>query len=89
VRRGGSILVLGGHPGSSTVDLLDLTVREVALQGSVSHCFADFVAAATSIGAGDLARVRRPVMLAPLERGPELLREGDPSGKRILVPALP
>jgi (R,R)-butanediol dehydrogenase/meso-butanediol dehydrogenase/diacetyl reductase len=88
VRRGGRILVLGGHPRPTDVDLLDLTVREVVLQGSVSHCFADFVAAADSINAGDLARVRREVELAPLESGPALLRAEPATAKRILVPGL-
>jgi hypothetical protein len=39
------VFVLGGHPKPTPVDLLDLTVREIAFQGSVSHCFADFVRA--------------------------------------------
>jgi (R,R)-butanediol dehydrogenase/meso-butanediol dehydrogenase/diacetyl reductase len=89
VRRGGRILVLGGHPGGTDVDLLDLTVREIALQGSVSHCFADFVAAAKAITAGDLARARRRVEFAPLESGPAMLREEAAATKRILVPGLP
>ena len=42
VRRGGRVVVLGGHPRTTGLDLLDLTVREVALEGSVSHCFTDF-----------------------------------------------
>ena len=88
VRRGGRILVLGGHPRPTPIDLLDLTVREVALQGSVSHCFADFVAAANAITAGELARVRRQVEFAPLESGPALLREEAATTKRILVPGL-
>jgi threonine dehydrogenase-like Zn-dependent dehydrogenase len=88
VRRGGRILVLGGHPKPTPVDLLDLTVREIALQGSVSHCFADFVRAAEAITAGDVARTPRPVTVAPLEQGPELLRTGESSTKRILVPGL-
>ena len=57
-------------------------MREVALQGSVSHCFADFVRAAEDITAGDLARARRPVTLAPLEDGPALLLAEDAAGKR-------
>jgi (R,R)-butanediol dehydrogenase/meso-butanediol dehydrogenase/diacetyl reductase len=88
VRRGGRILVLGGHPQSTPVDLLDLTIREVALQGSVSHCFADFVRAAEAITAGDVARARRPITMAPLEQGPALLRAEESSSKRILMPAL-
>lgn len=88
VRRGGRILVLGGHPRPTPVDLLDLTVREIALQGSVSHCFADFVRAAEAITSGDVARTRRPITLAPLEQGPALLREEDSSTKRILMPSL-
>jgi (R,R)-butanediol dehydrogenase/meso-butanediol dehydrogenase/diacetyl reductase len=88
VRRGGRILVLGGHPRPTEIDLLDLTIREVVLQGSVSHCHADFVAAAHAITAGDLARVHRRVELAPLESGPELLRAGSATAKRVLVPGL-
>jgi threonine dehydrogenase-like Zn-dependent dehydrogenase len=87
VRRGGRIFVLGGHPEPTPVDLLDLTVREIALQGSVSHCFADFVRAAEAITAGDVARTRRPVIVAPLEQGPALLK-AESSDKRILVPGL-
>lgn len=86
VRRGGRILVLGGHPEPIGVGLLDLVIREVVLQGSVSHCFADFVAAAGAITAGDLARTRRPFELSPLEAGPALLREEAATVKRILVP---
>ena len=67
VRRGGRIVVMGGHPGPTEVDLLDLVIREVTLQGSVSHCFADFVAAAGAITAGGLARAHRQVAFAPLE----------------------
>ena len=89
VRRGGRILVLGGHPQPSQIDLLDLTIREVALQGSVSHCFADFVVAARSITAGDLARAHRQVEFAPLESGPALLRAEGATTKRILVPSQP
>jgi (R,R)-butanediol dehydrogenase / meso-butanediol dehydrogenase / diacetyl reductase len=86
VRRGGRILVLGGHPQPTTVDLLDLTVREVALQGSVSHTFADFVAAAAAITAGDLALAPRQVEFASLESGPALLPIEATTTKRILVP---
>ncbi len=88
VRRGGRILVLGGHPQPTPVDLLDLTVREIVLQGSVSHCFADFVRAAEAITAGDVARARRPITVAPLEQGPALLRAEESSSKRILMPGL-
>ena len=88
VRRGGRIVVLGGHPGSTEMDLLDLTVREISVQGSASHCFADFVAAAAAITAGDLARARRQVEFAPLESGPALLRAEAATTKRILVPGL-
>ncbi len=79
---------MGGHPGPTEVDLLDLVVREITLQGSVSHCFADFVAAAKAITAGELARAHRPVEFAPLESGPALLREEAATSKRILVPGL-
>jgi (R,R)-butanediol dehydrogenase / meso-butanediol dehydrogenase / diacetyl reductase len=89
VRRGGRIVVLGGHPQASAVGLLDLVIREVALEGSVSHCFADFVAAARSITAGDLGRAHRQVELAPLESGPALLRTEAATTKRILVPGRP
>jgi len=88
VRRGGRIVVLGGHPGRTEIDLLDLVIREVTLEGSVSHCFADFVAAAGAITAGDLARAQRPVTFAPLEAGPALLRTESAATKRILVPSL-
>ena len=89
VRRGGRILVLGGHPKPTEIGLLDLTIREVALQGSVSHCFADFVAAARSITAGDLARAPRQVEFSPLEAGPALLRAEGATAKRILRPSQP
>ncbi|HEY4190320.1 MAG TPA: alcohol dehydrogenase catalytic domain-containing protein [Candidatus Limnocylindrales bacterium] len=88
VRRGGRIVVLGGHPRTTGIDLLDLTVREVALEGSVSHCFTDFRRAAEEITGGGLARTRRPIALAPLEDGPALLRDEDATVKRILVPGL-
>lgn len=88
VRRGGRIVVLGGHPRPTPIDLLDLVIREVVLEGSVSHCFADFEAAARAIGSGDLGRARRPVEIAGLEDGPRLLRADAPSTKRILVPDL-
>jgi threonine dehydrogenase-like Zn-dependent dehydrogenase len=88
VRRGGRIIVLGGHPRPTPISLLDLVIREIVLHGSVSHCFADFAAAARSISAGDLARMRRPVELAPLESGPELLRTDAATTKRILVPSV-
>jgi len=89
VRRGGRVVVLGGHPRTTGLDLLDLTVREVALEGSVSHCFTDFRRAAEEISAGTLARVRRPVLLASLEDGPALLHAEDATVKRVLVPGLP
>jgi 2-desacetyl-2-hydroxyethyl bacteriochlorophyllide A dehydrogenase len=85
-RRGGRVIVLGGHVRPLPLDLLDLTVREVALEGSVSHCFEDFVAAARAIAAGDLAATPREVELAPLEAGPDLLRAEASGVKRILVP---
>ena len=88
VRRGGRILILGGHPEPIQLDLLDLTVREIALQGSMSHCFADFVRAAEAITAGDVARARRAVTLAPLEEGPALLQVEESATKRILMPSL-
>jgi (R,R)-butanediol dehydrogenase / meso-butanediol dehydrogenase / diacetyl reductase len=88
VRRGGQVLVLGGHPCPTAIDLLDLTVREVVLQGSVSHCFADFVAAAEAVTTGTAGRARRNVTLAPLEAGPALLAGDDVPGKRILIPEL-
>jgi (R,R)-butanediol dehydrogenase/meso-butanediol dehydrogenase/diacetyl reductase len=88
VRPGGQVVVLGGHPATSVgLDLLDLVVREVTVQGSVSHCRADF-AAARAITAGELGRTRR-VEFAPLEAGPALLREAGGATKRILVPGLP
>jgi (R,R)-butanediol dehydrogenase/meso-butanediol dehydrogenase/diacetyl reductase len=85
-RRGGRVIVLGGHVRPLPLELLDLTVREVALEGSVSHCFEDFVAAARAIAAGDLAATPREVELAPLEAGPDLLRAEASGVKRILVP---
>lgn len=88
VRRGGRIVVLGGHPRPTPIHLLDLVVREITLQGSASHCFADFEAAARSINAGDLARTRRPVEIAGLEAGPRLLSVDASFAKRILVPNL-
>jgi threonine dehydrogenase-like Zn-dependent dehydrogenase len=88
VRRGGQVVILGGHPGPTELDLLDVVVREVDVRGSVSHCRADFVAAAEAITAGELARAPRRVDLAPLESGPELLRNGDGAAKRVLVPEL-
>lgn len=88
VRRGGRIVVMGGHPRPTELDLLELVVREITLQGSVSHCFADFVAAARAITAGDLARAQRRVELAPLESGPALLRDDAATTKRILMPGL-
>jgi (R,R)-butanediol dehydrogenase/meso-butanediol dehydrogenase/diacetyl reductase len=89
VRAGGRVVVLGAHPGTTGLPLLDLTVREIILQGSVSHCFVeDFVAAADHITAGELARTARHVELAPLDRGPELLRTTGPSAKGILMPDL-
>ena len=88
VRRGGRIVVLGGHPRRTPIHLQDLVIREITLQGSVSHCFADFEAAARSISAGDLARTRRPVEIAGLEAGPRLLRVDATSAQRILVPDL-
>jgi (R,R)-butanediol dehydrogenase/meso-butanediol dehydrogenase/diacetyl reductase len=88
VRRGGRVVVLGGHPRTTGLDLLDLTVREVALEGSVSHCFDDFRRAAEGITSGTLARTRRPIALAPLEDGPALLQTDDTSVKRVLVPGL-
>jgi (R,R)-butanediol dehydrogenase/meso-butanediol dehydrogenase/diacetyl reductase len=89
IRRGGRILVLGGHPKPTEIELLDLTVREVALQGSVSHCFADFVAAAQAITAGDLAHAARKIEFAPLEAGPALLRAEGATAKQILRPSQP
>jgi (R,R)-butanediol dehydrogenase/meso-butanediol dehydrogenase/diacetyl reductase len=89
VRRGGQIVILGGHPEPTEIDLLDVVVREVVVRGSVSHCFADFAAAAAGITAGDLARAPRRVEFAPLESGPELLRTESATSKRILVPAWP
>ena len=86
VRRGGRIVVLGGHPRATEIELLDLTIREIALQGSVSHCFADFAAAARSITAGELARAPRQVEFAALESGPTLLRTEGATAKRILLP---
>jgi (R,R)-butanediol dehydrogenase/meso-butanediol dehydrogenase/diacetyl reductase len=87
VRRGGQVVVLGGHPRSTEIDLLDVVVREVVIRGSVSHGFADFAAAAAGITAGDLARAPRRVAFAPLESGPALLRTESATAKRILVPA--
>lgn len=86
-RRGGQVVILGGHVTPTALDLLDLVVREVALLGSVSHCRADFVEAARAITAGELARTRRRIELAPLEAGPALLGRDGGAIKRILVPA--
>jgi threonine dehydrogenase-like Zn-dependent dehydrogenase len=88
VRRGGTVVVLGGHIAPTPVDLLDVTVREITLEGSVSHCFADFAAAAAAIRDRELAVVERAVELAPLEAGPALLRSEASAVKRILVPGL-
>ena len=88
VRRGGRVVVLGGHPGTVGLDLLDLVVREVTLQGSVSHCRADFAEAAHAITAGELARTPRTVQLAPLDAGPALLLQDAGATKRILVPGI-
>ena len=86
VRRGGRIIVLGSHQGTTPTRLHDLVVREIVLQGSVSHCLADFAKAAQLITAGELARTRRPAELAPFEAGPALLRTDAGQTKRILVP---
>ena len=89
VRRGGRVVVLGGHVRPIPVDLLDVTVREVAIEGSVSHCFEDFAAAARAIAAGQLAATPREIHVAPLEAGPDLLRSDAAGIKRILVPSRP
>ena len=89
VRRGGTVVLLGGHVRPLPVDLLDLTVREITLRGSVSHTFADFVAAARAIEAHELAVAPRRVELAPLEAGPALLRAEAAATKRILMPSRP
>lgn len=86
-RRGGRVIVLGGHVRPIPADLLDVTVREVGLEGSVSHCFEDFRAAAEAIAGGQLATTPREVQIAPLEAGPGLLRSDAAGAKRILVPA--
>ena len=86
VRRGGQIVILGGHPRPIPVDLLDQVVREIVVRGSVSHCFADFVEAARAITAGELARTHRPFELLPLASGPAALRTDAATVKRILVP---
>ncbi len=87
VGAGGEIVVVGAHPWSTDVALLDLTVRELVVRGSVSHCFTeDFVAAADLITSGALARVRRPVLFAPLTEGPARLLAHDRLAKSILVP---
>jgi (R,R)-butanediol dehydrogenase/meso-butanediol dehydrogenase/diacetyl reductase len=86
-RRGGRVVVLGGHVRPIPVDLLDVTVREVAIEGSVSHCFEDFEAAARAIEAGRLAATPREFHVAPLEDGPDLLRSDAAGVKRILVPS--
>ena len=86
VRRGGRVVIMGGHMAPLPIDLLDLVVREITIQGSLSHCFADFAAAARLIGTGDLARAARPFEIAPLEAGPALLRSPASAAKRILVP---
>ena len=90
VRRGGRVVVLGGHPRPTGLDLLDLTVREVALEGSVSHCFSRLPGApprrsppASSPGRAARSRSHRST------DGPALLRDEDASIKRILVPGLP
>lgn len=88
-RRGGRIVILGAHTESTPMDLHDLVVRELVVQGSVSHCLErDFVAAARLIAEGRLARMARPVVLAPLRDGPALLREPSPRAKGILLPAM-
>jgi len=87
-RRGGQLVILGGHVRPVELDLLDLVVREIDVRGSVSHCRADFVAAAEAITAGELARARRRVELAPLEAGPGFLRNGGGAAKRVLIPEL-
>jgi threonine dehydrogenase-like Zn-dependent dehydrogenase len=89
VRAGGRIVVLGAHPGTTRIRLLDLTIREVIMSGSVSHCFErDFVLAAERITSGQLARASRRVEMAPLERGPDLLAGTGSTAKGILVPSL-
>ena len=48
------VVILGGHPGQTGVDLHDLVWREITVLGSMSHCQADFDLAARAITAGEL-----------------------------------
>ncbi|HEY6571558.1 MAG TPA: alcohol dehydrogenase catalytic domain-containing protein [Candidatus Limnocylindrales bacterium] len=88
VERGGRVVVLGGHPGRTSLDLLDLTVREITILGAVSHCFErDFAGAANLITSGGLASHPRPTQVGRLDDGPDWLRESTGITKRVLVPS--
>ncbi len=88
-RRGGQVLVLGGHRGRTPIDLLDVTVREIVVQGSVSHCFAeDFVEAARLIDERRLALTPRPMIAASLDQAVDLMRGGTPAGKIVIYPGI-
>jgi (R,R)-butanediol dehydrogenase/meso-butanediol dehydrogenase/diacetyl reductase len=89
VRRGGHVVVLGGHIGLTPLDLLDVTVREIVLQGSVSHCFdEDFVKAAGLIDEGKLARIQRPTHFVSLEGAVERFMNGSLTGKVVIAPGM-
>jgi (R,R)-butanediol dehydrogenase/meso-butanediol dehydrogenase/diacetyl reductase len=89
-RSGGHVVVIGAHGKRTAVDLYDLTVRELGLIGSVSHCYQrDFVAAAQLIGEGRLARTPRPMTFVTLNEAPMVLLEGSPTTKAVVVPDAP
>jgi threonine dehydrogenase-like Zn-dependent dehydrogenase len=49
VRRGGDVLVLGLHTGVSEVNLLQFTLREIDLHGTLAHVCAEDIPEALEI----------------------------------------
>jgi (R,R)-butanediol dehydrogenase/meso-butanediol dehydrogenase/diacetyl reductase len=88
VRRGGRVLLVGLHDHPRTLDLLDLTLREVELTTTLAHvCAEDLPDAVALLASSDLAArvVDRVIDLADVvEEGLVPLAEGRAHGK-ILV----
>lgn len=88
VRRGGDVLILGLHASASEVNLLQFTLREVDLHGTLAHVCADDIPEALDILArSDVADVVIDSVISLddlLPRGIERLLQRSAKGKIIV-----
>jgi propanol-preferring alcohol dehydrogenase len=85
VRRGGRVVQVGLAVGEATIDVNDLTLREVELVGSQGGTVADNAEVLGMMSRGELASLTELINFEDVPHAIERLRRGENTGRLVVV----